>query len=44
MGDEYVAAPEKIKGWKYLERIAGKIAQEKDISIGILNGGNTQQR
>ena len=32
--DEDVATPEKIKKWKYLERIAGEITQGQCISIG----------
>ena len=40
MGDEDIATPDKIKDWKYLERIADKIIQKKDISIGLLIGGN----
>ena len=38
--DEDVATPEKIKRWKYLERIAGEITQGQCISIGLLIGGN----
>ena len=40
MGDEGIATPDKIKDWKYLEKIADKIIQGKDISIGLLNSGN----
>ena len=40
MGDEDIATPDKIKDWKYLERIADKIIQKKDINIGLLIGGN----
>ena len=40
VGDEDIATPDKIKDWKYLERIADKIIQKKDISIGLLIGGN----
>ena len=40
VGDEDIATPDKIKDWKYLEKIADKIIQEKDISIGLLIGGN----
>ena len=38
--DEDVATPEKIRKWKYLERIAGEITQGQRISIGLLIGGN----
>ena len=39
--DEDVATPEKIRKWKYLERIAGEITQGQGISIGLLLiGGN----
>ena len=38
--DEDVATPEKIRKWKYLERIAGEITQGQSISIGLLTGGN----
>ena len=38
--DEDVATPEKIKRWKYLERIAGGITQGQCMSIGLLIGGN----
>ena len=38
--DEDVATPEKIRKWKYLERIAGEITQGQCISIGLLIGGN----
>ena len=40
VGDEDVATPEKIKRWKYLERIAGGITQGQCTSIGLLIGGN----
>ena len=40
VGDEDIATPDKIKDWKYLERIADKIIQKQDISIGLLIGGN----
>ena len=40
VGDENIATPDKIKGRKYLERIVDKIIQGKDISIGLLIGGN----
>ena len=33
--DEDVATPEKIRKWKYLERIAGEITQGQGISIGL---------
>ena len=39
VGDEDIATPENIKDWKHLERIADKIIQGKDISIGLLIGG-----
>ena len=39
LGDD-IATPDRIKDWKYLERIADKIIQGKDISIGLLIGGN----
>ena len=38
--DEDVAKPEKIRKWKYLEKIAGEITQGQCISIGVLIGGN----
>ena len=38
--DEDVATPEKIRKWKYLERVAGEITQWQVISIGLLIGGN----
>ena len=38
--DEDVATPEKIKRWKYLERIADEITPGQCISIGLLIGGN----
>ena len=34
--DEDVAIPEKIRKWKYLERITGEITQGQCISIGLL--------
>ena len=37
--DEDFATPEKIRRWKYLERIAGEITQGQCISIGLLIGG-----
>ena len=37
---EDVATPEKIKRWKYLERIADEITPGQCISIGLLIGGN----
>ena len=40
VGDEDVATPEKIKKWKYLERIADEITLGQCISIGLLIGGN----
>ena len=40
VGDEVIATPDKIKDWKYLEKIADKIIQGEDISIGLLIGGN----
>ena len=40
VGDEDVATPEKIKRWKYLERIASKITQGKCVSIGPFIDGN----
>ena len=40
MGDKDIAAPDNIKDWKCLERIADKTTQGKDISVGILIGGN----
>ena len=40
VNDEDVATAEKIKRWKYLERIAGGITQGQFISIGLLIGGN----
>ena len=40
MEDEDIATPDKIKDWEYLKRIADKIIQKKDISIGLLIGGN----
>ena len=38
--DEVIATPDKIKGWKYFERVADKIIQEKYINIGLLIEGN----
>ena len=38
--DEDIATPEKIRNWKYLERIAGEITHRQGISIGLLIGGN----
>ena len=38
--DEDAATPEKIRKWKYLERIADEISQGQGISIGLLIGGN----
>ena len=38
--DEDIATPNKIKDCKYLLRIANKISQGKDISIGTLIDGN----
>ena len=38
--DEDVAIPEKIRKWKYLQRITGEITQGQYISIGLLIGGN----
>ena len=40
MEDEDIAARDKIKDWTYLGRIADKIIQGKDISIGRLIDGN----
>ena len=40
VGDEDVVTPNKIKEWKYLEKIADEITQTENISIGILIGGN----
>ena len=40
VGDEDVVAPNKIKEWEYLEKIADEITQTENISIGILIGGN----
>ena len=36
VGDENIATPDKVKDWKYLERIADKIILGKDISVGFL--------
>ena len=38
--DEDVATSEKIKRWKYLERIVGEITLGQFISIGLLIGYN----
>ena len=38
--DEDVAKREKIRKWKYLEKIAREITQGQCISIGVLIGGN----
>ena len=38
--DEEVAIPEKIRKWKYLQRVTGEITQGQCISIGLLIGGN----
>ena len=38
--DEDVATLDKIKDWKYLERIADKIIQGKEISVAILIDGS----
>ena len=43
VGDEDIATPDKIKDWKYLEKIADKIIQGKNISIGLLIGGNSSK-
>ena len=40
VGDEDISTPDKIKDWKYLEKIADKITQGKDISSGLLIGCN----
>ena len=40
VGDEDVASPNKIKEWKYLEKIADEITPTKNIGIGILILGN----
>ena len=40
VGDEDIATSDKIKDWEYLKRIADKIIQKKDISIGLLICGN----
>ena len=40
VGDEHTATPDKIKDWKYLEKITDKIIQGKDISICLLIGAN----
>ena len=40
VGDEDIATPDKIKDWKYLERMADKIIQGKDINIVLLISGN----
>ena len=38
--DEDVGTPEKMRKWKYLERIAGEVTQGQGISIGLPIGGN----
>ena len=40
VGDEIVVTPNKIKEWKYLEKIADEITQSENIGIGILILGN----
>ena len=40
---EDVATLEKIRKWKYLQRIAGDITQGQCISIGLLIGGNCSE-
>ena len=40
VGDEDIATLDKIKDWKYLERISDKIIQGKDINVGLLICGN----
>ena len=40
MGDADIATPDKIKDWKYLEKITDEIIQGKYISIGLFIGGN----
>ena len=37
---EDVATPSKLKQWKHLESIVGKISQREDISVGLLIGAN----
>ena len=41
VGDKDVVTPNKIKERKYLEKIAEEIAQEENISIDLLIGGNS---
>ena len=43
VGDKDVVTPNKIKERKYLEKIAEEIAQEENISIDLLIGGNSFQ-
>ena len=40
VGDENVVTPNKIKEWKYLEKIADEITPAKNIGFGILILGN----
>ena len=40
VGDENVVTLNKIKEWKYLEKIADEITQTENNSIGVLIGGN----
>ena len=37
---EEIATPNKIKKWKYLEKISGEIIQEENIEVGMLIGAN----
>ena len=37
---EDVARPSKLKQWKHLESIVGKISQKEDISVGLWIGAN----
>ena len=37
---ENVARPSKLKQWKHLESIVGKISQKEDISVGLWIGAN----
>ena len=40
VGDKNVVTLNKIKEWKYLEKIADEITQTENNSIGVLIGGN----
>ena len=37
---EDVVIPSKLKQWRHLESIVGKVSQKENISVGLLIGAN----